>query len=626
MTWLDHWVAAILVPLACWILLSGLDDFFISAVFLLTGRKRFPWPSPSELDQCPERRIAILVPLWQEHGVIGRMLEHNLSVIKYHNYDVFVGVYPNDEPTLRAVSDAAARHPRIHMAVCPHNGPTSKGDCLNNVYRSLEQHEARHGLRFDVIMTHDAEDLVHPESLPLINWFSRQYDMVQVPVLALPTPLGQFTHGLYCDEFAEYQTKDIPVRQRLGGFLPANGVGTGFERAALERLAATRGGRVFDPDCLTEDYENGYCLHALGCPQIFVPLRFDAAGPVATREYFPRRVGAAVRQRSRWVAGIALQGWQRHGWRGPWRQVYWFWRDRKGLVGNLISPLANLVLAYGMATYFRALHTGSPWHLGSLISPWVSRSCEVTLWITLFQAGLRVYTSARIYGWCFAVAAPVRVFWGNVVNFAATVKALRQFVEARLRRRNLAWAKTEHVYLPQGSRVPGRPRLGEVLVEMRCLTEGQLEDALCACPPGTRLGEYLVQSRRIYEDQLYQALSSQTGIPLGLPDRRELSRTATRTIPAETARRWKVLPYRLALGQLHVITSDLPSAQMAQDLTGFSGLEIRFRLVRRSEFDALAEEFLAPAPSPVRPVTEEFELQSIVGPNPSLVLRLPLAI
>ena len=47
---------------------------------------------------------------------------------------------------------------------------------------------------------------------------------------------------------------------------------------------------------------------------------------------------------------------------------------------------------------------------------------------------------------------------------------------------------------------------------------------------------------------------------------------------------------------------------------------------RRIDDVGLAEEFLAPAPSPVRPVTEEFELQSIVGPNHSLVLRLPLAV
>ena len=43
---------------------------------------------------------------------------------------------------------------------------------------------------------------------------------------------------LYCDEFAEFQTKDITVRQMWGGFLPGNGVGTAFSRAVLEKLAA----------------------------------------------------------------------------------------------------------------------------------------------------------------------------------------------------------------------------------------------------------------------------------------------------------------------------------------------------------------------------------------------------
>src|SRR5215471_3108416 len=140
--------------------------------------------------------------------------------------------------------------------------------------------------------------------------------MVQIPVLPLPTPPGECTHGLYCDEFAEYQMKDIPVRQRLGGFLPSNGVGTGFAREAIERLAERRGGKPFDPSCLTEDYETGFEIHAMGLEQVFVPLAGDLA---ATREYFPRRLAASVAQRCRWVTGIVLQGWERHGWQAPWQ-------------------------------------------------------------------------------------------------------------------------------------------------------------------------------------------------------------------------------------------------------------------------------------------------------------------
>lgn len=266
------------------------------------------------MDGTPQRRIAILVPLWHEAGVIEQMLERNLSAIRYGAYDIFAGVYPNDQPTSDAVGRAAQRHSRLHLAVCSRNGPTSKGDCLNHAYRKMEDHEAAHGIRYEIVMMHDAEDLVHPDSLKLVNFFSRRYEMVQVPVLPLPMGLAKLTHGNYCDEFAESQSKDIPVRQRLGGFLPSSGVGTGFDREALERLGRERG-LVFNPESLTEDYETGFRLHAMGCRQVFLPIRMEAGGAVATREYFPSTFRTAVRQRSRWVAGIALQGWERHGWR-----------------------------------------------------------------------------------------------------------------------------------------------------------------------------------------------------------------------------------------------------------------------------------------------------------------------
>ena len=586
--WLDHWVAACLVPLAVWILLSGLDDLFIGLVFLFVGRKQLPRPADSELEQAPERRIAILVPLWREHRVIGQMLEHNLSLIRYAKYDVFVGVYPNDHPTARAAAEIARRHPSVHLAMCPHDGPTSKGDCLNWIYRRMADYEARQGVRFELVLTHDAEDLIHPVSLRLINWFSRRYAMVQIPVLPLQTAAGELTHGLYCDDFAEYQQKDIPVRCRLGGFLPANGVGTGFDRAALEHLAAVNRGNLFDPQCLTEDYETGCRLHALGYPQIFVPVGFDGGGPVATREYFPRSFRAAVLQRSRWVAGIALQGWQHHGWRVPWRQVYWFWRDRKGLVGNLVSPLANLVFLYGTVSYLANAGSGRPWHLGSLIQPWVSRSYTLTLALSLTQVSMRYFCSRRVYGWRFSWAVPIRMVWGNLVNCAATAGAIRQFMSARFRRRTLAWKKTDHVY--------PRPRLGELLVRLRCIAMGEVEDALLSLPKGLRLGEHLVQLQKVSEEHLYQALSLQAGIPQGPPPREDVDRLATRVLPTETVLRWKVMPYRVEVGELHVITTDVPTEEMTRELAELSALEIRYRLVCPSEFERLAGEFMCHRP------------------------------
>jgi adsorption protein B len=567
-------------------LLSGLDDLFVAVVYLATRRKRFPWPADRDLEHAPERRIAVFVPLWREHSVIGAMLAHNLSVIRYSNYDIFVGVYPNDELTERAVAEAAQRNPNVHLAVCPHPGPTSKGDCLNWIFRRMQAYELRCRVRFEIILIHDAEDLIHPQSLRLINWFSRRHEMVQVPVLALPTPARELTHGIYCDEFAETQTKDIPVRQRLGGFLPSSGVGTGFDRASLERLAATRGGLIFDPGCLTEDYENGLRFHEMGLRQVFLPIVFDHAGPIATREYFPRKLRAAMRQRSRWVAGLALQGWQHHGWRLPWRQRYWLWRDRKGLIGCLLSPATNLITLY-MATGWLS---GRPF--AGHIAPAVAWMCSLVGCITALQLAIRAHCCARVYGWPIAALVPLRVLWANHVNGLATFAALLQFARARLRGRDLAWRKTDHVYPAHRGAGHGRPKLGEVLIRMRRLSREEIEEAARTLPRGVRLGEHLVRSRKLSEDDLYIALSAHAGIPLGRPPGRELSRGATRILPAEAARRWNVLPYRVAMGQLHLLTADVPTEEMTRDLMAITGLEIRFRLVRPHDLKELAAEYL----------------------------------
>jgi len=115
---LDYWIAACLAPLALWILLSGFDDLFIDVVFLLSRGTRFGWPSDSDLGSQPSRRIAIFVPLWREHSVIARMLAHNLSVIEYDRYDVFVGVYPNDPADDRGgVGGARPGRPHSHYAM-----------------------------------------------------------------------------------------------------------------------------------------------------------------------------------------------------------------------------------------------------------------------------------------------------------------------------------------------------------------------------------------------------------------------------------------------------------------------------------------------------------------------------
>src|SRR5207245_643827 len=81
-----HFAVAPLIAVSVWILISGLDDLFITLLYCFTGRSKTALPTEAELAQAPERRIAILVPLWKEDRVIGPMLERNLSVLRYSNF------------------------------------------------------------------------------------------------------------------------------------------------------------------------------------------------------------------------------------------------------------------------------------------------------------------------------------------------------------------------------------------------------------------------------------------------------------------------------------------------------------------------------------------------------------
>lgn len=587
--------AALIPPLVVWIVVSGLDDLVL-VVCAVAGwvrsllrpvRPRAPEPAAGA-----EKRIAILIPLWREHEVIGRMVEHNLASIRYRNYDFFIGVYPNDEATFDAVRDLEARFANVRIAVCPHDGPTSKADCLNWIYERLRRHEQESSQRYDVLVTHDAEDVIHPESLAWINHYTDTFDMVQVPVLPLPTPFWELTHGVYCDEFAEYQTKDLPVRQALGGFIPSNGVGTGYTRRAVEMLAQGSPGRLFEPGSLTEDYDNGLRLKLLSCRQMFFASTQVSRRPAATREYFPRRAGEAVRQRTRWVLGIALQSWERYGWRGGWRQVYWLWRDRKGLAGNLITVLSNLVFLWGALTWISSRLTGARWFVPAAVPVWLEPLAGFALVLPLLHMGVRAVCAGRFYGWKFALGVPLRTVWANWLNCAATICALARYTAARLGKRPLVWIKTEHDY-PACPAIGGpRPLLGEILVESGALTSDQLEFALRSRSDGVRLGERLMALGWITEEQLYEALSRQANVPLGFVNAAEVQREACRALPFRFAREWRILPFKIMPGTLLVAAAEPPAEELRSELARQTRLEIRFQLVTPANFAALVRRAL----------------------------------
>lgn len=575
---------AIAGPISVYIVISGLDDLLIDIVWLYRTLRGLFRPRPPVRFDLVEKRVAIMIPAWREYEVIQQMLEHNSAAIHYENYDFFVGVYPNDALTLHAVEEASRRLRNVHWALTPHPGPTSKGDCLNWIYQNILEFEQTNNVRFDLYLMHDAEDIIHPESLKYINHYAEEYGFIQVPVLALQTPLANLTHGVYCDEFAENQTRDLPVRQTLGAFLPSAGVGTAMTREALDELAFQNQNRVFEPDSLTEDYEMGLRLHESGCRQLFLPIQIDKDETfVATREYFPKVLRTAIRQRTRWITGISLQTWERHGWKGNWMRRYWYWRDRKGLLGSPLSLVASALFVYG-------LYSGLWRHADS--SSLVVRLMPLTVILLIQRTLFRTACTARIYGVGLAYLAPVRILWGNWINGVATVKAVYRYILARSRNERLAWMKTEHQYPSREALVAQRRRLGDLLVKEQIISREAVEDAIAIQPNGVRLGEHLLTLGLITEEQLYDALSLQQQVPVARI--KHVPQRVARALPARVMQDRKILPFRIAPEGMEVCSPEVPDAETVKVIAGFTRLEVRFFLVPPTRFRELQESVLSP--------------------------------
>lgn len=183
-------------------LIGGIDDLLVDLVFAWAWLRR-RWRPRSALPlNGAQPLLAVFVPAWDEASVIGPMLRTALARYAYDDYRIYVGTYPNDPATIRAVGAVAANDARVRLAIGDRPGPTTKADCLNTLWRALIADEADSGVVRAVIL-HDAEDVVHRDELRLFAAALADCVGVQLPVLPLPDPASPLIAGHYVDEFAE---------------------------------------------------------------------------------------------------------------------------------------------------------------------------------------------------------------------------------------------------------------------------------------------------------------------------------------------------------------------------------------------------------------------------------------
>lgn len=433
-------------------IIGGLDELAVDALWIgratwrrLTIYRRYSRTYAADLpDPSPAFRLAVLVPAWDEARVIGPMLRQALRAYAKADVTIFVGCYPNDKATIAAARSVQA--PSIRVVVGARPGPTTKADCLNGLWSAIAA-EYRGERAFDAICLHDAEDVISPFEAGVIAHLLPRFGLIQLPVVPLVKDDGAWVSGHYCDEFAESHGKTMIVREALGAALPLAGVGCALRIDMLERLAVHPSAGPFDAGSLTEDYETGIKLGATGCASAFVRMRESRGGPlVATRAYFPATSDAAVRQKSRWLIGIGISGWDRIGWGGGLVERWMRWRDRQGL-------LAALVLCVGYAATIPATllllsqASGGP-RLD--IPPFLRLMIWGTSGLLIWRLAVRAFFVGRVYGLGEALRSIPRAVVGNTIAILAAVRALTRYADMS-RNGAMEWDKTAHYFPEQRS-------------------------------------------------------------------------------------------------------------------------------------------------------------------------------
>jgi adsorption protein B len=437
-------------------LIGGIDELLVDIAWLwlrLSGRG-----PTTEIDRRRAANAplagpaAVLIPTWREAEVIATTIAHARTVWPQAALRIYCGCYRNDSATLAAAIHGAGGDSRVRLVVFDREGPTTKADCLNRLYRALCVDEARLGIATRMVVLHDAEDMVDPVALGLLDHAlgseNGGVDFVQLPVLPVPQPESRWIGSHYCEEFAEAHGKAMVVRNGLAAALPAAGVGCAFARAMLERIARSNGtpGAPFSRDCLTEDYELGLRIKALGGSSRFLRVRGRDGRLVATRACFPDRLDAAVRQKTRWIHGIAFQGWDRLGWSRRPAELWMRVRDRRGPLNALVLTAAYLLLAIaGVLGVGRALGYARPWIGGPTVDFLLAANMASFVWRAIFRFAF----TAREYGWHEAGRAVLRIPLTNIIAIMAGRRAffayLRTFVGHAPQ-----WDKTYHHAHPAG--------------------------------------------------------------------------------------------------------------------------------------------------------------------------------
>lgn len=517
------------------IILISIDDLLWDTYYSfnrLIGRIKKADIDVNEIEATPPKMLAIVVAAYNEENVLHSVISNLIQSNQYPRsmYHVFLGVYPNDDGTLRVASELEEQFPNVHKVIHVLNGPSSKADNINNVIKNIYKFERDHHMEFQAIVVHDSEDLVHPYEFKLENYLLEKHAVIQIPVFPLqemPKLSNIFKNmisGTYADEFAENHYRLLLARNLTGAFVPSAGTGFVIRRDVLEHFPD---GEVFPVGSLTEDYKLSLQFKQMGYHVYYVledviRLRSDGKTSrefISTRSMFPNTYKAAVRQKTRWIYGITRQSFRlrdilkNHSL--SFVAKYSLYRDWKAKFGNFLLGPGYLIFIYFIVSLFIDL---------PIMYPMFSFSWYLMLFLSIMMLQrqlLRFLAVKNVYGYKSALISslfppllPFRMVLGNIINFHATAKAWMQGRDKKHKKRKQKqpkWSKTDHEFLEENVLRRFRRNLGDTLLYYEQIKLNQLQEALDeAEKTGERLGTTLRKQGIVSESDIARAVCDVT--------------------------------------------------------------------------------------------------------------------
>ena len=318
-------------------------------------------------------------------------------------------------------------------------------------------------------------------------------------------------------------------RSSTGAFIPSAGTGFALSRKTIDSFETDE---ILPEDSLTEDYRLSLSLYEKGLAMRYVldsiprishnnKIIFDY---VSTRSMFPATFKAAVKQKTRWILGITMQSVKLKDVFSKNRFTligrYSIYRDLKPKIGNLLTVVGYPVFVYFIVSLFVPL---------TPIYPIFSFSWYLCLIVTIMMIERQIFRAVAIYNvygfksvffaCLLPPVLPLRIVWGNLINFTATINAYKQSLlgekgkkRINSKKKTFVWNKTDHTFLPKEVLSRYHRIFGDILIEKGIINPETLKEVLKDKPANIKIGNFLLNKHIITNKQFLEVLSYIKGI------------------------------------------------------------------------------------------------------------------